>query len=59
MSGGMGDEAALLRERDAQATAALAAARAAAGEIEPPPVRGFTDHASPLWTRIYEERECN
>ena len=60
MSGGIEDDAALLRQRlrDAEATAALARSRAAAGEVDRPPVRGFTDRAERgVWRRIYEEDE--
>ena len=59
MSGGMGDEERVaLAARDAAVTAALAASRAAADEVERPPVRGFTDRGERgLWTRIYDEEE--
>jgi hypothetical protein len=47
----------VLTMRDAEATRALAAARAAAGEIERPPVRGFTNAArsGSRWTRLHDE----
>lgn len=57
MSGGMGDEAALLRQRDLEALLELAKSRAAAGEVERPPVRGFTDRGQSLWARIYQQKD--
>ena len=55
VSGGMGDETALLRQRDLEALLALAKSRTAAGEVERPPLRGFTDRRESVWTRISEE----
>jgi len=56
MSGGMEDETAMLRQRDLAALLELAKSRAAAGEVEARPLRGFTDPGrESLWTRISEE----
>jgi len=56
MSGGIETEAdrQRQRERDLQALLELAKSRAAAGEVERPPLRGFTDRREPIW-----ERKCS
>ena len=57
MSGGMEDETAMLRQRDLAALLELAKSRAAAGEVERPPLRGFTDRGQSLWARIYQDQD--
>jgi len=54
MSGGIETEAdrQRQRDRDLQALRELAKARAAAGEVERPPLRGFTERDEPIWERI-------